>query len=689
MFYRTRESLTVIELWENEKNISFDRLKKILLDRPSNIIYCEKNEKLLGIVSMIDICRAENAGKDYAVINSNPANVRVGEYMQARRIFAERKNIHSLPILTEDGKLAGDWLKWDSLYVDKYKFVRNEQSIWFRKDVKLAFIYPGGGCKSKFEVFEMYCNKLLSFGVELKKIKCTEVLEYADSVDWILTIDEDECEAISTLYCHILDRRDIKGKFQSISNLNKIVNQELVESYLIDMSQKGVHILNLIFSDSGYSKDLRKRISDKFAGFGKSVSNGMTPAMYPDFFDDMRDEKYVDSIMQLRFPVENKDGQVILRDYCSPLYNVTDGERCTIAQPEKYKKTIYFIGPCFIYGRYVEDKNTIESLLQKKINEDGYEIKVVNCGCPVYSYNIEFVRARLMDLSIKKGDIIVVYLFERDCKEIPKLDLNIILEKYNASEKWMVDQPTHCNHKINALYAKAIYDEVHSILGETAMETEKLIEQDKEYIKSLYLNRYFPVFSPSDYNKIGSIVMNCNPFTYGHRHLIERAFDIVDFLIIFVVEEDKSVFSFGERFAMVCEGVSDLKNIMVVPSGPFILSQTTFPEYFVKAKDEYLKENVINDITFFAEKIAPQLKIKYRFAGEEPDDGVTNEYNMAMKCILPGKGIDFIEIPRKKQGGNYISASKAREYLGQDDLPGFNILVPESTTRLLFGTIVN
>lgn len=44
----------------------------------------------------------------------------------------------------------------------------------------------------------------------------------------------------------------------------------------------------------------------------------------------------------------------------------------------------------------------------------------------------------------------------------------------------------------------------------------------------------------------------------GHRYLIEEAKKQVDFLYIFVVEEDKSCFRFCDRFKMVKDGVSDL-----------------------------------------------------------------------------------------------------------------------------------
>ena len=83
-------------------------------------------------------------------------------------------------------------------------------------------------------------------------------------------------------------------------------------------------------------------------------------------------------------------------------------------------------------------------------------------------------------------------------------------------------------------------------------------------------------------NVNGAIVMNCNPFTRGHRYLIESAAKQVDTLYVFVVEEDKSFFPFTERLMLVRNGIKDLSNVIVLPSGKFMISSLTFPEYFVK-----------------------------------------------------------------------------------------------------------
>jgi [citrate (pro-3S)-lyase] ligase len=684
LIYRDRGKLTIIELQEHEEKLSLEKLKAVLLKKPSNIIYCEKGGILYGVISTVDMIKANNAEQNEISVNTRFMSINIGEKAKAKRTFFYSKNIHSLPVLDTYSCLIGDWSRWNSLEVVQNNFNRCEQSIWFHDGCKLAFIYPCDDFREKQEAYEIYCNKLEAFGIKVWKIKCDELLKYVDSMDWILTIDDDEYLTYTAIYCHFMNIKDLWGKLQPISKMNYITNQELVESYLLEIQQKGISVLNLTFKDNEYFSKLQKRINKKFAVAGLDVSNGLRPVMYHDFFDDLGDDSYIDKIMNINFSVISNNGQVVLKDCNSQVYNVSNGERNTISQPEQYDKTIYFIGPCFIYGHYVEDKNTIESFLQEKINAAGYKVKVVNDGCPIYSYNIEFMRARIMELKIKKGDIIVVYLLGRSCNGIRELNLNHILEKYDISEKWMVEHPAHCNHKINFVYAEAIYTALQTDLHKAVKGQGELIGQNRDIITTLYLDRYFSDFNAFDYSRMGSIVMNCNPFTYGHRYLIEQALKKVDYLIIFVVEEDKSVFSFTERFVMVCEGVADLENVKVVPSGPFILSRTTFPEYFIKIRDEELEQNVENDITLFAEKIAPRLNIRYRFVGEEPEDDVTNEYNNAMKRILPQNGVELIEIPRKMQNRKVISASKVREILEHDTIRGLCELIPETTLQILF-----
>ena len=178
-------------------------------------------------------------------------------------------------------------------------------------------------------------------------------------------------------------------------------------------------------------------------------------------------------------------------------------------------------------------------------------------------------------------------------------------------------------------------------------------------------------------------MVNCNPFTNGHRYLIERAARQVEHLYVFVVREDRSVFPFDVRFRLVREGVADLGNVIVLDSSHYIVSGATFPTYFLKQDDPVARIQMELDVILFGSRIAPFFGISRRFVGTEPCCPLTGGYNEAMKRILPVFGIDVVEIERKQIFSGVISASRVREIIGNGDLSGLEPFVPPTTLAYL------
>lgn len=198
--------------------------------------------------------------------------------------------------------------------------------------------------------------------------------------------------------------------------------------------------------------------------------------------------------------------------------------------------------------------------------------------------------------------------------------------------------------------------------------------------------RYAAAFlDPADAGKtIGAIVMNANPFTKGHRYLAEQASAQCDVLHIFVVEEDRSAFPFADRLELVRQGTEDLTNVRVHAGGPYIISEATFPRYFLKATDDAAVMQTELDAEVFARGIAPALNITRRFVGTEPNCGLTDQYNRSMQKILPKYGIELVEIPRVESGDAAISASRVRAALAEsDDLNALESLLPPTTLAYL------
>ena len=181
----------------------------------------------------------------------------------------------------------------------------------------------------------------------------------------------------------------------------------------------------------------------------------------------------------------------------------------------------------------------------------------------------------------------------------------------------------------------------------------------------------------------GAIVVNLNPMTKGHLYLIEEAKKQVDELIIFMVEEDLSVFPFEDRLAIVREAVKDMPGVRVLPGGPYIISQATFPTYFLKKADENLPAYTTTDAGIFGKYYAEVLGITHRFVGEEPLDIVTSAYNEALEQELKKYKVELHIIPRKEQSGGVISASRVRRHLKNGEMEEARALVPKATWNYL------
>ena len=178
---------------------------------------------------------------------------------------------------------------------------------------------------------------------------------------------------------------------------------------------------------------------------------------------------------------------------------------------------------------------------------------------------------------------------------------------------------------------------------------------------------------------IGAAVMNCNPFTLGHRALIERAASECDHVYVFVLSEDKSEFSFADRMNMVKLGTEDILNVTVLSTGPYLISSATFPTYFIKDRDKARLAACEADIKIFGEHFAKALSITRRYVGTEPNSALTAAYNAALKVELPKYGVEVVEMERACAADAPISASTVRKLISDGKWEMLSALVPKTT----------
>lgn len=198
-----------------------------------------------------------------------------------------------------------------------------------------------------------------------------------------------------------------------------------------------------------------------------------------------------------------------------------------------------------------------------------------------------------------------------------------------------------------------------------------------DYLKSL------PHFADQATSRIGGIVMNANPFTNGHRYLVERASRQNDHVYVFVVSQEASLFSFAERFQLVRQGVADLANVVVVPGKEYMVSYATFPAYFLKDNQDVAHFQAALDAQLFKQQVALPLNIRTRYVGSEPYSPTTNIYNDELNKVLPPD----VEVKVLQRAVNadkdIISATKVRAAIASGNLEAIQNYVPQSTLSFI------
>lgn len=189
----------------------------------------------------------------------------------------------------------------------------------------------------------------------------------------------------------------------------------------------------------------------------------------------------------------------------------------------------------------------------------------------------------------------------------------------------------------------------------------------------------------------GVIVMNCNPFTLGHRYLIHEALKRLDatdeegekppLFVILLGDNPHTRFPQSDRRAMVEASLSAdglTHRVQVIDGNRYAISQATFPTYFLKKTDDATDIQIQLDLQIFCRHIAPALGVTRRFVGTEPLDVLTARYNELMQQLLPKTGI-VVEVIDRMVKEQPVSASRVRRWLDERRIAEAFSFVPPTT----------
>lgn len=621
-----------------------------------------------------------------------------------------------LPLVEKNNKLVGTvsffdnmWDKDKLMCLSKLEYYREKNIslgswfsdnkfynvvFWGLNEMSLAFANEIKDCPS-ISVLGIFENEKQKEHIKIDYLNYDTDVNFVKSMNDVLDVNANLIVVCDWTMRHISENPIIKKSKTEVMYAVEILNSDsfsrhlthtLIEEFKMSMKEKGCQFLTVRVPTEDDLKVPKKmtqmNLNERLKWLSKE--EGWEP-------DSKEMREFNNARKTLRENIQKKNGRTYFGDCTSEHYNFIYRQRVVLNSPNNYDNIIYLIGPCIITSMFNSDKHSFGYYLQEKINERELNYKVAPIGMPNDADRFYYFRL-LEDYDIKPGDIILhieqTFRFtDWDLDLLPVF--NDLYQKYGA--EFYYDLPIHCGKDANKAIAEFLCDYIEQhrennfdctlqkftlspCVKEASFSGNPQLKKYQEFIQSSAIHKM---------PKIGSIVMNCNPFTLGHQYLIGYAAERVDYLYVFVVEEDKSYFKFEDRIELVKAGTAHLRNVKVLPSGQFIISSTTFSEYFDKANLKGTTIDTSLDVETFGSQIAPCLNISVRFVGEEPLDPITAQYNQSMKDILPKYGIEVCEIPRKEDEVGVISASRVRKCLEENKWDEIKKLVPETTYLFL------
>ena len=193
---------------------------------------------------------------------------------------------------------------------------------------------------------------------------------------------------------------------------------------------------------------------------------------------------------------------------------------------------------------------------------------------------------------------------------------------------------------------------------------------------------------------LSCVVLNANPFTTGQKYLIRLAASRSRRVIVFVIQgrpesggkgnhENTGIeFPFEQRFQMAKEGLRDLANVTVLPSGPYLISRTDFPKGFLSQDLGSAPAHAVLDSMVLCH-FCNSLGIKTVFAGDEPRDELSEIHLNTLRQECRKNSILLKVAERKRIGERYISSALARQAIADRNRDELKEIVPETTLSYL------
>lgn len=677
MHKRELDELAIYKLESEVDDIDIGLLHDLYVEKTSDIVYLTLDDKLYGIICYGDLLHRMHNGVVRIVKNFMKLNVFCND--EAKKIFVSKNNIHKIPVVNKEGRLLGDYSRWEDGNVGWVEWINSQVSLWnnlkkYLKEKGYQKVYVVNPIKGKLWIkniiIELFEPRKINI-ISIDKIKLSELM-HEEVKSLILTADEEERRGVLCIdgydYRMINDKLDWYNLWNLYNELKKYDQRRLLNHYgiaregdngkkiFMELQQKGISVI-AIYNDRFYLSDYIKELVVKidhqvktynYKGDGDTfciINSDWGEVFYGEL---LKNEDYQTGTAQKKI----QHGHITHINqsdvtYLSEYYNVIDGRRKTLYQPPNYVGKIYMFGACTIMGGTVEDQYTIASVLQKHLNDAGYRYCVENCGA------FGNVFEKMKTITYHKGDIIIVWIGDGAFSGIDIVEIRHLYEENNAPPEWFLDALTHVNHRINGIIGEALYKQVRKCLEQGSEQTGTEREEKVSftitdyadvignYVRGMYLNRYFAVDDMAKYSW-GAVIVDLNISPDMYEKILRKASLVTDYVIVFVpVNVPETEYSFQEYISAMQKIVLRGTDIKVVSGEGFVPYYDLLSSYYGSLPMKI--EDIRQEIKFFAECIARPLNIKYRFDYGQHTNEKMILYSQVVKEELPKYDIEYFE----------------------------------------------
>ena len=696
-----------MEYKENRKlfKLNMDKINKSELYRlvlnhffvSKDNVYLESNNKIIGLITY-DSCVNDTTNfnsmviKDYPIIDESDTEVSIKE------TFKKYENYDSLPVF------AKSTLLYELVRPIQYKKIPIDIERWkylYKNNEKIADALKKYEFDSICVIGELF-DEVYNYIIINTNYHCIKMANNRE--DFIKHVNNEKALIIDTNYCCSDFRKKIYkyefyktyGVCAKYVNLVELCELSELLSFKDFYNNKSFNTLIFEFQvpeelhNLSFSEQLRIKFDKHYRYYYDHLDNPEISSIVKKVLGKNFNKDFILSRDEMPGTIL-KNGLCYLTESTNQYCKAVNGLRFTAYKKNKYYSKINIFGACIVYGAVVDDENTIPSLIQKKLNDDNFEYEVFNYGARAIDFYENFRIAN--SLKIKENEVFIFVVSPDERKQLESIGISDVhkfadvLNERSDIRDYFMGEPVHCNAEANSIIAEYMYAYLCKLLKDSSyIKNSNVVKQisknDKngEHI-SLELKKYLNYLNGIDRKTSinGAVMINGNPFTKGHYHLIEYASKMVDTLYVFIVREDKSYFKYQDRLKMAISNCKDFNNVVVTGSGTVFGTAMTFPSYYERDSEQEVRLDASLDVELFAEYIAPTLNITKRFVGDEPNDVITNQYNMLLRDRLVDYGIDLTIIPRHKIDNLVVSAKTVRKAIENNDIDMIKKLVPEGT----------